>query len=540
MVSTNGLAGYKLPTNPSAKGGTVAQGFVTPTQDRIPQVQSIPPRRVLPIIFIPGIMGSNLRMSSVGQLRSGQKNNMAWRPDKLFFTYSLHDDTATERQLRFDPDATELDTYDPLNDSTGDSDESSDERNSNIDFLAQYGGWGKAGGPLLKDDIPWTKNSRTRAQKARERGWGEVYFSSYQIILRECELRLNAGLSERYMDRYLANSVVKISPSKWQIHPSTPLEPIDLKEMRAALKGCWFPVHAMGYNWLRENFESGVIIAGRIRALISSYEEQGYQCEKVVLVTHSMGGLVARAVIHPEMGGLNDKVLGIVHGVMPAVGAATAYKRIRCGFEGDNLAAEILGAKGSHVTCVLANSQGGLELLPSRAYGNGWLQIMQGGNTIKRLPEKGDPYEEIYKIKGKWFSLLREEWINPAGLSNSGFSKTCVLLEKAKKFHERIAETYHEQSYAHYGADNAGLTWHKVTWKVDADVVVEDFDNLMISKDDQKGNLLLKNPISRNRGKDPEIAFNAGLQGAADPGDQTVPVFFGRCAAPKWEIQRDI
>lgn len=64
-----------------------------------------------------------------------------------------------------------------------------------------------------------------------------------------------------------------------------------------------------------------------------------------------------------------------------------------------------------------------------------------------------------------------------------------------------------------------------MTWKVDADVVVEDFDNLMISKDDQKGNLLLKNPISRNRGKDPEIAFNAGLQGAADPGDQTVPVF---------------
>src|SRR5690606_39018943 len=112
------------------------------------------------------------------------------------------------------------------------------------------------------------------------------------------------------------------------------------------IKGCWFPVHAMGYNWLQSNMDSGINTASRINSLIKKYQELGFQCEKVILVTHSMGGLVARAVVHPEMGNISDKVLGVIHGVMPAIGAGTTYKRMRCGFEGDNVAARVLGATG--------------------------------------------------------------------------------------------------------------------------------------------------------------------------------------------------
>jgi pimeloyl-ACP methyl ester carboxylesterase len=54
----------------------------------------------------------------------------------------------------------------------------------------------------------------------------------------------------------------------------------------------------MGYNWLRGNADSGIKTAKRISALMKRYQDQGFQCEKVILVTHSMGGLVARAVIH--------------------------------------------------------------------------------------------------------------------------------------------------------------------------------------------------------------------------------------------------
>jgi hypothetical protein len=57
----------------------------------------------------------------------------------------------------------------------------------------------------------------------------------------------------------------------------------------------------------------------------------------VIIVTHSMGGLLGRALLHPGYGNmLNDKnvkILGIYHNVMPTMGAASAYKRMRFGFQ---------------------------------------------------------------------------------------------------------------------------------------------------------------------------------------------------------------
>jgi pimeloyl-ACP methyl ester carboxylesterase len=383
MAGDNKLAGYKLPVNPDRQQGKVAQGFVTPTHDRIPQVHSIPPKRVLPIIFIPGIMGSNLRMSAARQQQLGSKNNIAWRPDNLSATIPQYNDSAAERQLRLDPRTTELDAYDPVNNPTGNPKETADQRSEEVRIVFTYSTFDRLDGPMLQDDLPGTKNAKHRDQKARERGWGEVYFSSYQEILAACEEGLNAAFSGGSMLRSLRKFVAGIAPSDWQAHSIPVLKELDEKTMRETVKGCWFPVHAMGYNWLRGNEESGISVAKRITSLMKRYQDQGFQCEKVILITHSMGGLVARAVIHPDMGNLNDKVLGIVHGVMPATGAGTAYKRVRCGFEGSGISAKILGHIGSNVTPVLGNSQGGLELLPSQAYGNHWLQVKQNGAHSK-------------------------------------------------------------------------------------------------------------------------------------------------------------
>ncbi|WP_137171693.1 triacylglycerol lipase [Massilia sp. HP4] len=526
MSTDNRRTGYKLPAKPDQNGGKIVQGFMTPVQDRAPQVHSIPPNRVLPIIFIPGIMGSNLRMNSVRQAKIGKKNNIAWRPDNLFETLPMEDDTAAERQLRFDPVTTELDTYDQKGSSNGNSQETSDARNKAAHFSSQYSGsWRRIEGPLLQSDRPGGANAKTRDQKARERGWGEVFFGSYEKILSECEIRLNGSFTDRFKDTYLMNSIVNVKSATWGAHPNPSLKEIDEVSLRKTIKGCWFPVHAMGYNWLQSNMDSGVSTAGRINALIKKYKDQGYQCEKVILVTHSMGGLVARAVVHPEMGNISDKVLGVIHGVMPAIGAGTTYKRMRCGFEGDNVAARILGATGPNVTCVLGNSQGGLELLPSEAYGNHWLRLMRDGEVLKSLPQHGDPYEEIYKAGDKWYGLLREDWINPAQIPGQGTRRTHELLDAAKNFHSQIAGTYHEHSYAHYGADSNGLAWHKVTWKIEGDLSVEDIESSRIYSDDEKGGLMLRKPVDSLKKNEKRILFKANLQAPSDPGDQTVPTY---------------
>lgn len=515
--------GYKLPVNPEKKQGTIAQGFATPKQDRVPQVLAIPSKRVLPIVFIPGIMGSNLRMRADRQATLGEKSNIAWRPDNAAVTIPQYNDTPTERQLRLDPETTEVDIYVADGKPAWSDGETADKRNEEVSVTFTYG-MDRLNGPLLQSDLPGTVGAKTKDQKARERGWGEVYFSSYYHILASCETSMNTAFVGGILDRYLAKHIVGISPSKWQAHSSPAIGVLDEKTVRDAVKDCWFPVHAMGYNWLKGNMDSGVAIASRIELLIANYQQQGFQCEKVILVTHSMGGLVARAIIHPKMGNLNDKVLGVIHGVMPAMGAAAAYKRVRCGFEGSGPAAKVCGHIGSNVTPVLGNAQGGLELLPSQAYGNNWLQVKHKGATLKSLPVKGDPYEEIYKLNGKWFGLLNQDWINPARLLGRGYKNTCMLLDRAKSFHNAIENTYHDESYAHYGADPKRAAWHKVVWEIDNNASLSDVDFLTIKEDDEKGNMRVIDPTRRTNPTVPAELFSIALLDPVDAGDQTVPL----------------
>jgi pimeloyl-ACP methyl ester carboxylesterase len=511
--------GYQLPARPAQKRGREAEGFVTPSQDRNPQVMSIPPKRVIPIVFLPGIMGSNLRMSAQRQREMGKDNNIAWRPDRKGESLDLAGSDAATRQQQLDPLQTEVDVYDPVNNPTGDADETADERHDNVEVGIDT--------PLLMNDPPTAKPRKTKEQKARERGWGEVYFNSYGELLQLCEQRLNSVFQRGKLDGWW-KQLVGVAPAAWQAHAQPAQPPLKEDELKQTVKGCWFPVHALGYNWLESNHDSGEKVAKRITALIDRYQAQGFQCEKVIVVTHSMGGLVARALIHPDMGNLQDKVLGIVHGVMPAIGAGAAYKRMRCGFEDSTFAIvpKVLGNEGDEVTAVLANAPGGLQLLPSQAYGNEWLQVVHNGQVLKNLPQKGDPYEEIYKLRGKWYGLLREQWINLARqTTGASFDRTCAYLDQAKAFHNAIAETYHGCSYAHYGADRNRAAWHRVVWEIDARATVPDMETLTIAGDNRQGKLTVGGPnVSTRVGKGTNYSAIVTLRAAGDPGDQTVPL----------------
>ena len=74
----------------------------------------------------------------------------------------------------------------------------------------------------------------------------------------------------------------------------------------------------------------------------------------IIPITHGMGGLVARAVCKLE--GMEGKIAGVFHSVMPTDGAAAAYKRMLSGFGGDVswLTAKVLGPRGEFISPVFA------------------------------------------------------------------------------------------------------------------------------------------------------------------------------------------
>jgi hypothetical protein len=528
-------AEHPLPAQQNQDAARKANGFATPKQDQKPQCARMLPKRVLPIIFLPGIMGSNLRMSEQRQESLGRKNNIAWRPDLLGASNvsEAAAQTPQERQLVLDPTQTTVDIYQP----EANVEESGDKRHRNVELEKNFSS------PTLSADPPTEAKARSAVQKARQRGWGEVLFKSYGAILQHLESRLNSTFDEGKL-RPEWRDVVGIDPSLWQCDPSTPQVALTEEELKKVINGCWFPVYAFGYNWLQSNGDSAKAIAARINKVISDLNGLGYECNQVIVVTHSMGGLVGRALVHPKFGNMQSKVAGIVHGVMPAIGAPAGYKRMRAGFEDsglllgrlESIAAKVAGNYGDEVTAVLANAPGGLQLLPTELYGNGWLRIRYQGRDLDAFPKQGDPYKEIYKISGKWYSLFREEWINPCGWptekGGGAFKRTCNYLDMAQNFHKMIADTFHSNSYAHYGADSGRKSFAEVIWEIENSCAnPEEWRDWPIISDSRQGRLELVrwDPLKFNKalpsfGEEIPASVYASIVPPSAPGDQTVPV----------------
>lgn len=200
-----------------------------------------------------------------------------------------------------------------------------------------------------------------------------------------------------------------------------------------------------------------------------------------------------------------------------------------------SVVAKVLGNFGDEVTAVLANAPGGLELLPSEAYGNGWLRVRHNGHDLEAWPKKGDPYNEIYKVRGKWYALFREDWINPSAYTpdrgGGTFERTCNYLDKTQAFHRQIAGIYHPNSYAHYGADPRQQSFGEVVWDIRNCANPTGWQNWPIVNDTRQGQLdfTLWDPGGVNNiGALPfdELAPSpvyATLLPPSAPGDQTVP-----------------
>jgi pimeloyl-ACP methyl ester carboxylesterase len=509
---------HNVKTMTQSVGGAMEGEFhLTPVDTEQRETVFIaPPNRVIPVIFLPGVMGSNLRMSRARKADLKSKDDIAWRPDNLGASTLLTNVRKTaylssrERQMKLDPDETEVDYYRYTEDQgrfdpSGTLSQQSDIRHSNVNLLQDVGLLTSDHATMAFDQSKKHRNAASATQKARWRGWSEISFGDYGKALSTLEGKLNRIISSsygQYRDKtghnpldvfWISNSstnsqlvfVTGASPKRWGAPNAAALE--EKEVLRVA--NCLYPVHAMGYNWLQSNAVSAKKTAARVRDLIKTYQAHGHKCDKVILVTHSMGGILARALIHPEMGGLNDCVLGIYHSVQPVYGSAAAYKRVRSGVDGHSPAAAVIGNTGQDVTAVFANAPGPLELLPTPEYGHNWLKVQdRDGKTLAQWPAhasvsaapsnatkavgmSGAPMDDIYtQAPENWWRLINPQWINPAGKKFRDSSAAKLVNDRigeAQEFHAKIKNTFHAHTYASYAADMKNPTHGNVIYKIE-------------------------------------------------------------------------
>lgn len=305
-----------------------------------------------------------------------------------------------------------------------------------------------------------------------------------------------------------------------------------------------FPVYGFGYNWTDSNENSGQKLACRIDEIIAEARATVGLCEKVILITHSMGGLVARAAC--TLAGAEGKVLGVIHGVQPAFGAPAAYWRMKAGFEGDwiagRIASRFLGHDGRDVTALLANCPGGLQLLPSRRYATnagaaGWLRITGLPDANRTLPRRGNPYDEIYRVPAvvnppamcapeppAFWGLVDPDLLRPEVVPATGGNDLDAMaasmqredaawqaylgyLGQAESFHDQTDSYRHPNTWRFHGA---GLsTAETVTFAIESNWVRSE-----------------NYPVRGFRGffEHDGSAMQAVLQDPAGGGDGTVPV----------------
>lgn len=510
----------------AAGNGSTYDWKLTTTSLNSP-VTLIVQQRVLPVIFVPGIMGSNLM---------DLKGKQVWRLDT-----TMGQPIGLARKMAFSGPATRQRLMHPSR--------------TRVD----------PGGSVPK---ALGGSVSTREQYRDQRFWGEIAEGSYHAFLLWLEQRLNGqGMNPARWDDFYYTSVSAM-PKPGERRPEPKLQPgvdmrmksgfnpnlhLDASAGRIAAEtvktddvlaraAFHMPVYACGYNWLDSADEAAVRLKSRIAAVIAANNTGFRKCNQVLLVTHSMGGLVARRCAKLE--GVSAKIAGVVHGVMPAVGAAVAYRRCKVGMREESFVAGlVIGSNGHETTAVFAQAPGALQLLPTAQYKSKWLSIRDArGRELQAHPE-GCPYSDIYIRLDHWWGLVRKEWLSPKDGMPITWDEFKLNNLVARNFHLKIKDYYHHNTYVYYGADEAHPSFEKVVWKItrgtyspdtDAAPPVEGVPNLRFSdvRDDGTnparvgGKLeVVSGYMAAHTYQSSHWDLNAEMQDGA--GDGTVPVSSG-------------
>lgn len=441
---------------PQPDGSWTGRTVLTPTALKTRGLFTMPPSKVVPVIVVPGIMGTNLRAArdpkkaGNGALKRGEA---AWRPpnssaEGAMAVYTWMNRDPITRQKILDGATLEVD----------------DGGDINLPLEA--------------------RNYGTTEGEVRKRHWGEIHWDSYGGLLYALEVRLNHTFEMDPLDNVRVvcrhwKKVMNCDAAGWGVRH---IEKITERELEKHAE-YYYPVYACGYNWLESCEISAKRLRERIEETILYWNKRKLECKQVILVTHSMGGLVARACAKQ----VPERILGVIHGVMPALGAPACYRRIACGTESwspsnDGILADletsavsyILGDRPELTMPVMATAAGPLQLLPNHLYPSPWLHV----TLLNRVNNKDVPRDvvhlptanpyDLYRDTQSWYRLIDPGLVDPARKYKGEPAIREAIrkaINSAEYFHKEVLGTfYHPNTYAFYGADPAHMSFGAMRW----------------------------------------------------------------------------
>lgn len=271
----------------------------------------------------------------------------------------------------------------------------------------------------------------------RWRGWGQVSWKFYGPILKALQLALN------------------------------PPRQLPLRH----------PVWVYGYDWRQCNQDSGRFLIAKIYAVLAAHPK----AKQVIIVTHSMGGLVCRSAL---LDGALDAVAGVVHTVQPSCGTPVAYRRFHTGAlpwtldaPGENaesldwatagVLSAIQGFKARDYAATQSGLRGPLQLLPSNDYPEMFLRMILDELPTDNLEVASGTgstrFQDLYDVYLMSDSpgivpeplLLPERVAREDIVADEHTKRLRSNLERARRFHQRFRDfrffNCHPLTYSLYG-----------------------------------------------------------------------------------------
>ncbi|MFC2289905.1 MAG: esterase/lipase family protein, partial [Treponema lecithinolyticum] len=238
--------------------------------------------KIVPIMFLPGIMGTRLQNS--------ETKETIWDPDKTSYMIGLSWKNVSDKQ----------------------------------DLL------GITNAP---EAVPITEPAKNLFGKSKP-------YTTEQLD------RNYAAIASGFYDRFLRALETKLNTEQSQII---------------------YPVYVCAYDWRKD---INAIAATEVKDIYNKIKEE-QETDEMIIITHSMGGLVAREFLrqNPQAA---QKIKAVIHGVQPVQGAVQFYAYFKCGARHFSawwdipgiILANILGATKKDFAALCSDIPGAIELAP--------------------------------------------------------------------------------------------------------------------------------------------------------------------------------